>query len=295
MIDCFKMLSGIDRLFDHCGRILFVVAVILGWGMLSSAAHGEDENRSPSVGAPGFVQEIFLPGSELMGKPIESEDTMVVRVVKALPTGDGFRYEIRFQGLEAGKYNLTQWLIRKDGTSTDDLPTIDVEIKSLLPPGQITPNELEMGWIPRLGGYRNLVIGAGVIWLAGLLMLIFLGRKNKVVKQEETASFSLADFLQERLEAASSNQIDVKQYAELERILFGIWRRKLGLMSVPADQALREIRENEEAGPLMLQLERWMHSPHRDPDIDLPTLLTPYRSMPVDQLTMEQDASGGKQ
>lgn len=242
------------------------------------------DNLSPSVGAPGYIDEILLPGSELTGKPISDNDTMVVRVVKALPTGDGFRYEIRFQGLEAGKFDLSKWLIRKDGSPSDDLPKIEIEIMSLLPPGQIKPNELETGWIPRLGGYRRLAVGAGVLWIFGLLSLIFFARKKKEVEQKAKPETTVADLIRARLNAALENKVDPKQYAELERILFGLWQRKLGLEKMPLDQALQVIRKNDSAGPMMQQLERWMHSPYPNHNVDLAELLKPYKDMPASDL-----------
>lgn len=268
-----------------------VFAILLTLVALSASPNAcFADNLSPSVGAPGYIDEILLPGTELTGKPISDIDTMVVRVVKALPTGDGFRYEIRFQGLEAGKFDLSKWLIRKDGSSTDDLPKIEIEILSLLPPGQITPNELETGWIPRLGGYRRLAVGVGVLWIFGLLSLIFFGRKKKEVKQEDKPETTVADLIRARLNAALENKVDPKQYAELERILFGLWQRKLGLEKMPLDQALRHIRNNDAAGPMMQQLERWMHSPNANDDVNLAELLKPYKDMPASDLTKTGNA-----
>ncbi|MEL7496211.1 MAG: hypothetical protein AAFN77_01285 [Planctomycetota bacterium] len=253
--------------------------------VLCFVATANADNRSPSVGAPGFIEELVLPGTELAGKPISDKDAMVVRVVKALPHADGFRYEIRFQGLEAGSFNLAKWLVRKDGSSTEDLPEIPVEIKSLLPPGQIKPNELEQGWIPRLGGYRRVALFIAALWVLGLLGLIFLGRKRARKKQVEEKQVTLAELLKTRLTSAFHNEMSPTQYAELERMLFGFWRKRLGLESLPMAAALEKVRNHKDSGPLMMVLERWMHSPHREEEIDLASLVEPYKNMPMDDVS----------
>ena len=101
----------------------------------------------------------------------------------------------------------------------------------------------------------------------------------------------LAELLQARVEAALADPNDTTSYAELERMLFGMWRRKLGLEQVPAHDAMARIREHPQAGPLMVQLERWIHRPERDPNVDLATLLEPYRELSVDEL-QEQGGAG---
>ena len=240
------------------------------------------QDDSPTVGKAGTISELILPGSELVAKPLMQDSPMVVRIVKSIPHGDSFRYEIRFHGLEPGKFNLADWLIRVDGTSTDDLPEIPVEIKSLLPPGQIEPNDLEAGWLPRLGGYRNVMIAAIVLWSLGLLALIFAGRKKADPVKQAQAERTLAELLEERLAAAVENKMPKEKFAELERMLFGFWRRRLGLESESATDALRKIQEHKDAGPLMMQLEQWIHNPKADRQIDLAKLLTPFRNLPAD-------------
>ena len=237
---------------------------------------------NPTVGAPGYIEDLVLPGSELIGKPITKKEPMIVRVVKAIKHGNGYRYEIRFQGLEAGKFNLADWLVRKDGSSTEGLPEIEVEIQSLLAPGQIVPNELEAGWIPRLGGYRNVAAGIAILWGLVLLGLIFIRKsKTKEIPKIEK-QVSLADLLFARLSQAQGNELSQDQYAELERMLFGFWCNRLHLNNVPMNEAMQNIKQHEVAGPLMMQLEQWMHSPRRDDQLDLSSLVKPYRDMPIE-------------
>ncbi|MEM9411930.1 MAG: hypothetical protein AAGA30_12500 [Planctomycetota bacterium] len=242
------------------------------------------DRRDPTVGAEGRIDQIVLPGTELKGKPIQNNSVMIVRVVNIFPHGDGFRYDLQFHGLESGSYDLADYLIRKDGTTTDDLPDIQVTIRSLLPPGQIEPNPLGRGWLPRFGGYRVLVVLAIILWFIGLMFLIFWKRKAEPEQIEAIRPVTLADLLKPRLQSAMNNQMKPAQYAELERMLFAFWRKELGLDSETPEQALALIHNHQLAGPLMKQIEQWMHNPVRAKDLDLGKLLKPYQNMPASYL-----------
>ena len=257
---------------------------VLSISLLCCSSLMAEERREPTVGAAGFIEQIILPGSELAGIPIEKKTAVVVRVVEAFRHGDSFRYDIEFRGLEPGKYDLGDFLVRKDGTETGRLPEIPVEIKSLLEPGQVEPNPLQKGWLPRLGGYTLVAALATILWIAGLLALIFAGRKKQVVAAAEKPPETLADLLRPRLQDAADNKLNASQYAELERMLFAYWRKRLHCESETPESALTKIHGDSDAGPLMKQLEDWMHRPDRDPTVDLSQLLEPYKKLPVESL-----------
>ena len=233
-----------------------------------------------------MIEDVILPGSEMVAKPITGDPEMIVQIEDAIPHGDSFRYTIRFSGLEPGDHDLADWLMRKDGSAAGELPAIPVTIESLLPAGQITPNQLPEGWIPNMGGYKVVMTVAAAIWGLVLLVLMFGGRKKKDTKEESVAApRSLADLLKDRLEAAFENKVGPEKYAELERMLFSMWRKRLGYESLPLQEAMSKIKSDEQAGPLMVQLENWMHRPASDnQDVDLSKLLEPYRNLSVNEL-----------
>jgi hypothetical protein len=226
--------------------------------MLTLSTSLSAEIPTATVGARGSVKDVIIPGSELIAKPLEGDPAMIVQVVNAIPHGDSFRYELMFSGLEPGDYDLTEWL----------------------PPGQVVPNELESGWIPQLGGYRNVVAAAVTAWTVVLLLLIFGWRKKPADTADNTVKpRSLADLLNERLQAGFDNEVQPQQYAELERMLFAFWRRKLSLETLTPEAALTKIKQDKDAGPLMIQLEQWLHRPDSSKDVDLAALLEPYRNL----------------
>lgn len=267
------------------GRVLQVFVIGMIFSAIVTSWAVAEEVRSPTVGAPGRVEGVILPGPELVPKPIVDRlQPVVVRILNAFPHGDSFRYDIQFHGMEPGEYDLTDFLMREDGTETGELPEVKVEIRSLLPPGQIQPNALSSRWWPGLGGYKTVAIVAVVLWGAGLLALIFVGRKRKIHSAAANRKQTLAELLKDRLQAATKNELPTDQYAELERMLQTFWRKRLNLNNFPHDEAIRRMRKHEQSGPLMMQLERWMHSPNRDETVDLGKLLEPYENIPVDDL-----------
>lgn len=266
---------------------LLALTLLFGFGAKLLA----QESEWPSVGVIAEIDSVILPGTELEGRPLFNDAPMIVQVKDAFAHGDSFRYDLRYQGFEPGDHDLSKWLVRKDGSSTDDLPEILVKVRSVLPPGQQLPHEIDAGKLPSVGGYTVLAIIATLVWFAVLLGLIFVGRARKKKTQQHEPELSLADLLKDRLQAAEKGEMTSSQYAELERVLFSMWRRRLGLEEMPAADAVQKIRENEKAGPLMRQMETWIHSPNRDTNLDLAELLKPYQNIPASEL---ESPGGGK-
>jgi hypothetical protein len=253
-------------------------------------AQAEDGSSGPSVGMPGRIEEIVLPGTQLEVKPPEGpRDPIVLRIVESFPHGTGFRYTLEYYGLEPGTYDLTDSLKRRDGSSTDDLAPILVTVRPLLPSGQVEPHALAASASPRLGGYRLWLVLGAAAWLAGLAAILLVGRKRKKAAAEEAAhAATLAERLQGLVEEAAAGTLTRTRRAELERLLLSFWRRRLGLESAPPADAIAALREHTEAGRLLRQLDDWLHRPEPPESPDLQALLTPYQNV------TEEEAGAGE-
>lgn len=255
-----------------------------------------------TVGSVGRLDQVLLPGSLLRAKPLENRDTpMVVRVVESFQHGDSFRYNFTFMALEPGRYDLRDWLERADGSPVGELPAIPIEIVSVLEPGHVPPHELGLSW-PQIGSYKFWIVLAAVFWVAVLLALIFWPKAQAVSMAPTQKPLSLADLLQPRLQAAASGQLNSRQLAELERWLVEFWRQRLGYKEIEPRQAMLELRQHPSAGPLLQQLERWLHSPSRETKVTLPELLAPYSGLEVPgeleaalSRTLSSPAAGGQE
>lgn len=241
-----------------------------------------DEQRSTTVGMAGRIEQIVLPGSELEAKPDEDGDSpIVLRLAATYPHGTAFRYDIVYYGLEPGEFNLADYLRRKDGTSTDDLPPLKVTVSAVLPPGQIEPNAPKLQEPPSLGGYRTVLFLAGAIWIVGLLAILLFRRRRAADAATAAQPLSLADRLRPIVEDAIAGNLTGTQQAELERMLLAFWRERLNLGDMKAADAIVALRENDEAGRLLQQLEIWLHRPGISAETDVAELLRPYRDLPA--------------
>ncbi|MBI2823742.1 MAG: hypothetical protein HYX69_03510 [Planctomycetia bacterium] len=263
------------------------LCAVASWcAIVAASARAAEVPKLPrsTVGLPARVEQLVLQGTELEAAPWDDATPVVVRIEAVYPHGTAMRYDISYQGLEPGEYDLRAYLRRKDGSTTDDLPALEVKIETLLPPGQIRPNDLASGPLPRLGGYRLLLAAAGIVWLAVLIWLLYPRRKRAGETSGAEASLSLADRLRPLVADATAGRLPPEKLAELERALVGYWRRRLGMDDLPPAVALEKLRSHPEASPLVRQLETWLHRPAGAGEVDINALLSPYRDLPADEL-----------
>ncbi len=240
-----------------------------------------------TVGMPGRLQEVLLPGTELVVAPARSDDPLVLRIVATYPHGDANRYELEFWALEAGDYDLREHLRRADGSplAADELPALPVKVGAVLADPRARPHAPAPTTAQRLGGYTNLMIAAGVLWVVGLVWLLWSGRKRRGAgEKHEERPRTLAERLRPLVERARDGQLTSTERAQLELSLVAYWRRKLGLLDEKPEVALARLREHSEAGPLLSSLERWLHEPAPSEAVDVAALLAPYRNLPADLL-----------
>jgi hypothetical protein len=223
--------------------------------------------------------EATLPGTLLEGRPVDERSPIIVRVAESFPHGTLIRYDLRYIGLEPGKYDLRDHLRRQDGSASGDLPPLPVEIAGLLPKahaGELI--ERPPGVLGLFGGYRNVVILAGVAWVVGLLALWLSGRRRRetAVTSSLDEPPSLAERLRPLVEQAAAGTLGADGKAQLERLLLTHWRERLELGELDQAEAIGRLREHPEAGRLLLALESWLHRPPGTAQVDVNALLAPY-------------------
>jgi hypothetical protein len=244
-----------------------------------------------TVGVPGTIRELVLPGPELEALPVDAKSPIVLRVLSVAPHGALHRYDLEFTGLEPGDHDLRAYLRRRDGTSTSDLTPIPITVRSLLPPGRVTPHPPAPGSSTSFGGYGTVLVVGGAAWILGLAGLLFARRRHVHGRLDEAKRpKTLADRLRPLVEQAIDGTLSREERAKLELSLVEFWRRKLGLEEHRTEDAIVEMRRHADAGPLLEGLETWLHEPPRSDGerarIDLGRLLAPYRDLPPDALDL---------
>jgi hypothetical protein len=263
-------------------RTYLIAGLVVLAGCLAARA---DETPTATVGLPGQIHALVLPGSELEAKPVTDRKTPVVlRIIRVWPHGTAHRYDLEYVGLEPGTFNLRDYLVRKDGSSTADLPAIPVTINSVLPPGQVLPHDLTLQTTPRPGGYILALVAGGVLWLIGLVSILVLFRRRVPHESACARPLTIADRLRPLIDDALAGCGDPVRLAALERTLIAFWVRKLRLQDLEPAEALVELRQHPDAGPLLVQLESWLHKPGSSERVAPAGLLEPYRDLPAEAL-----------
>ncbi len=256
------------------------------------ALPGEDLLRaSPSVGMPVRWNDVVLPGTELVAVSADREAPVALRIVATRPHGGAFRYDFEYWGLESGAHDLRTLLQRRDGSSTADLPELRVEIRSVLAAeGAVRPNAPRPVELPQLGGYGALLVAGGIVWIAGLVAILVVGRRRRAAESAGQARVrSLAERLQPLVERAMRGELSREERAQLELSLVALWRRRLGLEGSRPVEVIAQLKRHPEAGPLLVRLEEWLHRPDARGAGEIPALLVPYRELRADEL----DGPGG--
>jgi hypothetical protein len=165
------------------------------------------------------------------------------------------------------------------------LPALRLDGRSRLPAGRVEPHARDLGALPRLGGYRSLLVVGAIVWLLVLGALVLVGRRGRI--EDGVAAQrprTLAERLRPLVQAALAGDLSRAERSQLELSLVAFWRARLGLEDLDPEQAMHLLREHEKAGPLLRGLEQWLHAPTPPAGVDLAALLAPYRDLPADAL-----------
>ncbi len=231
------------------------------------------------VGISARLDQVVLPAPELKAVPIEDPDAaFILRLVEVYAHGSDFRYDFEFHALESGTYDLMDYLTARDGSQYQFETNLVVRVTSILPPGQIEPAPLSPPEINFRGGYLKTLKIIGVIWVIGLVLLVVWNRRKKSSASVDTPDHepTIEELLQPLVVRAHQGTITDQEKAALERIVYRFWKSKLGLENMKMAEALQHLRRHEQAGQLLREMERWLHSPERDKAVDMDEILRPY-------------------
>ncbi len=242
---------------------------------LAELASGED----PTVGREGRLA-VVLPRGDLQALPVVGRPTLVLRIATCEATGDGFLYDLRFQGAVPGTFNLTDYLLKPDGAPASELPKIPVTVRGILSvdhDGSLFDAPAMTSYL--FGHYQTLMIALIVGW-AALLPWLWRRRQKPAVLTVQSSAPTLAERFAPLVIQAQAGTLDSVGLAHLERLLIATWRKQLGLDAIDYRAALAQLRADEHAGALLRQVDLWLHArPGTSTSVDVTTLLAPYRSI----------------
>lgn len=242
-----------------------------------------------TVGMRVLVEEFVIPGSDLAPLPVEDPGRadVLVRLLHRYPHGENRRYDLEITPFVEGEIDLRDHLVRLDGSDLDDVPPLIVLSEAVTDAASeiVEPSGLEVPAPRDVGGYRTVGIVLGVLWVLGLLALLFGGRRKKADADDELEARppTLAERLHPLVHRASAGTLSGPERAELERLVVAHWRRKKGLEKVTAAEAMMTLRSDADAAPLLLRLEEWLHRPDPAPtsETEVKELLAPFAHTPA--------------
>lgn len=226
--------------------------------------------------------EITLDRPDYQPKPMDDRTPLILRLGQVKPAGDGrFTYEFHYLGFEPGTHRLADYLTHPDGSPAVEIGDVPIQVETVLPADhQGELNRFEPRPFPWIGGYRMILGGLGVLWVAGFAGLAWLGRKKPVVAAEalEPPAPSYAERMRPLVEAAAAGELSPAGQAELERLMTGYWREQIARPDQRMNEAMAAMKNHPEAGSLLRALERWLHQPGGATRSQIDTLLAPYRN-----------------
>lgn len=262
---------------------LALAGTILALNAAETPVPSAPQAGPPTVGMEGRL-EATLPGTLLAARPVDEKSRVILRIADTRPHGTLIWYDLRYVGLEPGRYDLRDYLVRQNGSATNDLPALPVEVVGLLPPthqGELV--EQPRGVLRLFGGYRNALLAAGAVWALTLVPLLLVGRKPAAAPTAAAVAHepTLAERLRPLVEQAAAGQLSIDGKAHLERLLLSHWRERLQLGDKSPAEAIAALRQHAEAGALLRALEDWLHRPPGVARVDVSALLAPYRCPPA--------------
>jgi hypothetical protein len=232
-----------------------------------------------SVGFPLRILQTKIAGSRLIAQPYTDRRVpAMVRIIETFPHGSDFRYDIEFRGFEPGRFNVVDYLKRDDDSEFTSTP-LWVNVEPILAADKVRPIPLPQNESQFRSYYIPILFVSGIVWLGGLLAILFYGRGTLKKASVITKTTTPAEKMRPLVDAAIAGNLTPAQQAELERILSEFWSTKLNLGHLPADQLRSTLREHPEATKMLEQIDFWLHRPAGEATqpVDVNALLKPYQ------------------
>ncbi|WP_144057853.1 hypothetical protein [Novipirellula maiorica] len=273
-------------------RTVVCFALLLVWIALPVSAATADQDTVLLTVKRGLTAQLTFthPSGSLRALPDQSTDAAVlVRLERIGLAQDNaaHRYTLWFFGTVAGQYDLSQWVVQRDGsllTNDQALPAMQVRVVSDLPPGHGTSlYEIDDPLLRAQGGYRAALIGFACLWAAVPIVWSFIRLRSRQAQPVPATAPppTLSDRLRPLVQRASQGQLTVEEQSRLEILLYMFWQRRLGLPDSLAE-ALPVLRRHREAGGLLRALEAWIHADNPSSSALSPAtmdaLLEPYHA-----------------
>jgi hypothetical protein len=232
------------------------------------------------------VLEFDYAGPALAAVPqTDLSAPMLIRLERGATSPDGStHYVVRFLGTIEGEHDLRPLIQRADGGAANDLPPLPVRVVSSLEDRLSTDlyaaADLDVGFVGRYETTMWLLLTAWLAVPALALILYFARRRPAPPPPEVVHEPTLEELIAPLCEAAKDRELTVDEKGRLELLLYRHWQRRLALGGTEAETATKphddhraaafgaaiaQLRRDERAQALILDVERWLHARGGEP------------------------------
>lgn len=218
--------------------------------------------REPAVtiGVEGR-RVVEIAGPLLRAAPFTPGDAVSLRIAEAVPTDRGHRYDLRYIAYGPGEHDLAKHLQRDDGEAAANLPTLAIDVASILPAkhgGELF--DAPGGPIDLHSNYSLTMRLLWGLWAVALVPLLLYGRRRRAVVEQPAPPPTVAQRLRDLLERAAVEHLSPAEQADLEQLLLAFWSQRLNLDAERLSDAIESLRNDPTAGRQLAGVERWLHS-----------------------------------
>lgn len=240
----------------------------------------------PTVGMEGRI-DVVLPEAGLSARSPDRRAPLLLRIAYTRPHGSLTFYDLRYVGRVPGRFDLRDYLVATNGLVATNLPALTVSVSGVLP-------AQHNGWLEEqalrtpsfFGGYRALLLILGAFWVVAFFAILRWGRKPGIagtaVPVKPAPSF--AEKIRPLVERAAAGTLSGDEKATLERMLITHWQRRLNLRDADGGELIARLRQHREAGDLLRALEDWLHRPAGAAQVNVESVLAPYRHLPAGEV-----------
>lgn len=206
---------------------------------------------------------IAYNGPELEVKPYKFGVPVNLRIAGAINEGEFTIYDVRYLLNAGGEFDITQYLMAKDGSALRDLPPFRVMGLEKLSQGMDTHIEqVEKMGVHIWHYYYEVMALVIALWIVWLLLLIFYGHPQKEIIAEPEPQTPFEELLIEFIQKMESGSMDDLGKAQLEMQILNWWKSKLGLDQEDMCSITKEIKVNPYSREAAALLEKWIHDPN---------------------------------
>ncbi len=245
-----------------------LLLVLGGWAAMLLRTREPDTRHSDTDVPLGVEQAVIIrySGPRLQAQPYRRGASVNLRIAGEAQAGRVRVYDIRYVISLPGEFDLTKYLTSTDGQPIGDLPSFHVRgLTSLTKDIEARIREIEAVSIQIWHWYYESLAGAGVLWAAWLVGLIFVGRPQRSPPPPPAPRQpSPAEQIDRLLAALAGGGLTTAEKASLEVLLLKQWRDQLGLNSQRMSVSCRDIEASSEWGQAYNQLQAWLHNPRAD-------------------------------